>query len=261
MQRMKPIVQHYAAYTTEDFHVWKLLFERQMELLKDYASPLYLSCIEKVNFNAGEIPHFGKTNAVLKELTGWQLTVVPELVPQKEFFELLAKKIFPATCWLRTMAELDYIEEPDMFHDVFGHVPLLANEAYANFMEGFSKLALQWIDVPEAISLLGRIYWFTIEFGLLRNDADINIYGAGILSSIEECRSAVGVHSKKYNFDIDTLLATAYRTNVLQDKYFVIASFEQLYESLAEIERTIRSNIDMDIIPTYTTAVSSDNDM
>ncbi|MGN6566533.1 MAG: phenylalanine 4-monooxygenase [Flavipsychrobacter sp.] len=236
MQRKKPLVQQYDAYTPEDLEVWQLLFERQMALLKQYASPLYLDCVQQVGFHANEIPHFGKTNEALGKLSGWQLYVVPELVPQKEFFELLAKKIFPATCWLRSMQELDYIEEPDMFHDVFGHVPLLANKAYADFMEEFGKLALKWIDQPNAIALLGRIYWFTIEFGLLNNSDGLHVYGAGILSSVEETKSAVGDGSMKQGFDIAQMLVTDYRTDVVQGNYFTIESFEELYAGLNDIE-------------------------
>lgn len=236
MQRKKPLVQQYDAYTPEDFKVWQLLFERQMQLLQQYASPLYLNCVQQVGFNAREIPHFGKTNEALEKLSGWQLCVVPELVPQKEFFELLSKKIFPATCWLRSMQELDYIEEPDMFHDVFGHVPLLANKAYADFMEEFGKLALKWIDQPDAIALLGRVYWYTIEFGLLSSNDGLHIYGAGILSSVEETKSAVGDGSMKQDFDIAQMLATNYRTDVVQGNYFTIESFEELYAGLYDIE-------------------------
>lgn len=240
MQRKKPLVQQYDAYTPEDFKVWQLLFERQMQLLKQYASPLYLDCLQQAGFYAEAIPHFGKTNEALGKLSGWQLCVVPELVPQKEFFELLAKKMFPATCWLRSMQELDYIEEPDMFHDVFGHVPLLANEAYAAFMEGFGQLALQWAGKPGAISLLGRIYWFTIEFGLVRNGSHNGIYGAGILSSIEETKSAVSNRSTKHVFDIMQMLDTDYRTDIVQEQYFIINSFEQLYAALPDIDALLK---------------------
>ena len=241
MQRIKPTAQNYYAYTAEDFKVWKLLFNRQMQPLNAYAHPLYVDCLKQVQFQADSIPDFEETSAVLKELTGWKLCVVPELVPQKEFFELLAQKIFPATCWLRTMRELDYIEEPDMFHDVFGHVPLLANPAYARFMEGFGKLALKWLHEPEAIALLGRVYWFTIEFGLLGNGNDIHIYGAGIISSIEEIRSAISDRSVKHGFDVARCLQMPYRTDIIQEHYFVIKSFEQLYAALPLIDEVLRA--------------------
>lgn len=243
MQRKKPLVQQYDAYTPEDFKVWQLLFERQMQLLKQYASPLYLDCLQQAGFYAEAIPHFGKTNEVLGKLSGWQLCVVPELVPQKKFFELLSKKIFPATCWLRSMHELDYIEEPDIFHDVFGHVPLLANKAYADFMEEFGKLALKWIDQPDAIALLGRVYWYTIEFGLVHNHEFNCIYGAGILSSIEETKSAISTQSIKHAFDLRQMLETDYKTDIVQSQYFVIHSFEQLYATLADIDAQLKQAV------------------
>ncbi|HXS35240.1 MAG TPA: phenylalanine 4-monooxygenase [Flavipsychrobacter sp.] len=240
MLRNKPHRQDYNAYTKEDFEVWHLLFERQLQLLKDNASKLYLNALTCIGFNADEIPDFEKTNKRMLEMTGWRLTVVPELVPQKQFFELLAQKIFPATCWLRTMKELDYLEEPDMFHDVFGHAPLLVNCAYASFMEGFGKLAIQWLHNPEAIALLGRIYWFTIEFGLLRERNENKIFGAGIISSIEETKHSMSSKSGKIAFDIEEMLTTDYRTDTLQNNYFVINSFEELCAALPTISLLIK---------------------
>ncbi|PZF71796.1 phenylalanine 4-monooxygenase [Taibaiella soli] len=239
MQRHKPLAQLYSAYTTEDFQVWQLLFKRQMNLLRPQASKLYLKALEDIGFNGDEIPHFEKMNKRLESFTGWKVVVAPELVPQREFFQLLSQKIFPATCWLRTMAELDYIEEPDMFHDVFGHVPLLTNEAYADFMEGFGKLAMKWIDVPEIIALLGRVYWFTIEFGLLHEKNMPKIFGAGIISSPGETANSLSDASVKLSFDITQMLSTDYRTDILQPVYFTIKSFEQLCAALPEIEKSL----------------------
>jgi len=239
MTRNRPLVQQYDLYTAEDFQVWRILFERQSKLLQQHASPEYLQALTQIGFNADEIPHIGNTNEVLRNYTGWALQVVPEIVPQKEFFELLARKIFPATCWLRKMEELDYIEEPDMFHDVFGHAPLLVNEQYALFLEGFGKLALKWITNPEAIQLLSRIYWFTIEFGLLYDGGKLKVYGAGIMSSVEETRNSTQGIVPVYDFDIEQLLRTDYSTDALQNQYFAGTSFDELYNSLAMIEKQL----------------------
>src|SRR4051812_13382024 len=149
MQFTKPTVQDYSAYTPEDFHVWRFLYERQLPFVKANACHLYLDALDKIGFNAAEIPDFDKTTRRLQQYTGWQLAVVPELVPEPAFFEMLANKTFPSTCWLRTLDKMDYIEEPDMFHDVFGHVPLLVNSAYATFIQDFGKLAMKWMDTPE----------------------------------------------------------------------------------------------------------------
>lgn len=230
--RVKPTVQQYRNYTSEDFEVWALLFNRQMDHLQQHASRLYLKALDQIGFEAGKIPDFEETNLRLQAATGWQLAVAKELVPDDEFFSLLARRIFPATCWLRTLEELDYLEEPDMFHDVFGHAPLLMHPAYAAFMEAFGKLALQWLHEPGALKLLSAVYWFTVEFGLLAEEGKVRIFGAGILSSIGESVHALGPQPGKLPFDLQRMMHMAYRTDVLQDNYFVIDSFEQLCEAL-----------------------------
>ena len=154
------------------------------------------------------------------------------------FFEFLSRRRFTATCWLRTKEQLDYIEEPDMFHDVFAHVPLLSNRSYCNFFEGMSRLALQYDCHPKAVELLSRLYWYTIEFGLINEKGELKIYGAGIISSSEEtkhCLSGVPV----YAFDIEDIFQSNFRTDALQEKYFAIESFEQLYRSLPEIAEIV----------------------
>ncbi len=232
---MRPTEQIYSNYSEQDFNVWKILFDRQMNQLKPIVSESYLAALEEVNFSADKIPNFQEVNQKLMSLTGWSLHVVPNISPQKEFFEFLSKKQFTATCWLRTMEQLDYIEEPDMFHDVFAHVPLLSNKSYCNFFKGISDIALDYIDNPRAIELLGRIYWFTIEFGLKNENNKLKIYGAGIISSAGETKHCLNKESEKINFDVKTILNTDFRTDIMQEKYFVIDSFEQLYNSLPEI--------------------------
>jgi len=239
MQRNKPTVQDYSTYTPEDFHVWRLLYERQLPFVQANASQLYLDALDKIGFNAEEIPHFDETSKRLQQYTGWQLVVVPELVPQKAFFEMLTNKTFPATCWLRAFEELDYIEEPDMFHDVFGHVPLLVNSDYATFMQDFGKLAMKWIDTPEAIPILARVYWFTIEFGLLHENGKNKIFGAGIISSIGETQHVFKEESQKVPFNIKEMLTTEYRIDTLQPRYFVIDSFDQLCNAIPQIDKQL----------------------
>jgi len=236
MQRNKPTIQQYDTYTAEDFSVWDFLFSRQMELLNENASAFYLEALTNIGFNAKEIPHFEKTNERMKALTGWRLSVVPEIVPQKDFFEMLARKTFPATCWLRTRQEVDYIEEPDMFHDVFGHAPLLVNPVYATFMEAVGHLALKWVHEPAVIQLLGSFYWFTIEFGLLREQNEPKIFGAGIISSFGETKHTLTGVSTISDFNVHEMLHTKYRTDILQDRYFVIDSFEELFHAVKELD-------------------------
>ncbi|HET8574226.1 MAG TPA: phenylalanine 4-monooxygenase [Edaphocola sp.] len=240
---IRPVVQDYDNYTPGDLAVWQLLFDRQMALLQQYASNDYLQALGQIGFNAVTIPDFKETNARLGKLTGWQLIVAPGLVPPEKFFGLLAQKIFPATCWLRTMEQLDYLEEPDMFHDVFGHVPLLGNKAYAAFMESFGKLALKWREEPEALQILSRIYWFTIEFGLLEEQDKVKLFGAGILSSTGESCHALSDTPQKKEFNLEEVMTENYRTDVLQEKFYIIHSFEQLCATLPAIEKHIERHI------------------
>jgi phenylalanine-4-hydroxylase len=237
---MRPSTQVYSNYTEEDFEVWKVLFNRQMDVLKEHVSQEYLNALRIIRFSADRIPDFEEVKDILAPLTGWSLHVVPNICPQKEFFEFLSQKKFTATCWLRSMQQLDYLEEPDMFHDVFAHTPLLANSDYVNFFIGLSKIALDHIDNPYAIELLGRIYWFTIEFGLIRENGKIKIYGAGIISSNGETKHALGNETAKHNFNITDILNTTFRTDIFQENYFVIDSFNQLYKSLPVIRQELK---------------------
>jgi phenylalanine-4-hydroxylase len=248
MKWKKPKAQDYSSYTTEDFQVWRFLFERQFSFIQANASQLYLDALEKIGFNAHEIPHFNKTTRLLQQYTGWQMTVVPELVPEAAFFEMLANKTFPATCWLRTLSKLDYIEEPDMFHDVFGHVPLLVNSAYAMFMENFGKLAMKWIDTPEAIAILAQVYWFTIEFGLMRENGNNKLFGAAIISSQGEIQNVFKNESPKVPFSIKEMFSTEHNFNKFQSKYFVIDSIDQLNTAISEIDKQLRQVLSTQLI-------------
>lgn len=245
--KTKPTKQIYSNYTENDFLVWKTLFERQMEILKPIASSEFLKALEKVKFSSEKIPDFLEVDALLKPLTGWSIETVPNISPQKEFFEFLSQKKFTSTCWLRSMEQLDYLEEPDMFHDVFAHVPLLSNHNYVNFFKGLSDIALKHIDNPKVVELLGRIYWFTIEFGLIIENDDIKVYGAGIISSKGESEFWMDKKALLIEFDVELILNTDFRTDVIQDKYFVVESFEQLYNSLSEIEKELKKVLEKEL--------------
>lgn len=235
----KCTVQNYSDYTAEDFQVWNILFNRQMETLQPYVSESFLEAMDIINFTAEKIPDFEETNSILKDITGWQLTVVPELSPAAEFFSFLAERKFTATCWLRSLRQLDYIEEPDMFHDVFAHGPLLSNKSYAAFFEKLGKLAIQFLDDEEIIKQIQRIYWFTIEFGLIKENGEEKIYGAGIISSKEETAHVLSKNSIKKPFDIDVIMKHDFRTDILQDTYYVIESFAQLENVLDVLEERL----------------------
>ena len=235
--------QIYENYSAEDFEVWRILYDRQMENLPERASRAYLEGLNKIEFKSEEIARFDRTNALLYELTGWKLAVVPGIVPDYTFFELMSNRRFPATTWLRKMKELDYLEEPDMFHDVFAHVPLLTNQPFCAFLEELGKLGLDYVDNAEAIELLSRIYWFTVEFGLISEGGRPRIYGAGILSSAGETHFCLSDEPPHHAFDIEVILDTPYRKDVFQDRYFVIDAYEQLYQSIPAVKLAIAERI------------------
>lgn len=231
--------QEYDKYTTEDHTVWSLLYQAQMEHLPAIAAQAYLDGCERVKFVPDRVPKFDVINEVLADLTGWEVYVVPGLIDNKPFFEHLARKEFPATTWLRKMEQLKYIEEPDMFHDVFGHVPLLSEPFFTNYLQGLSKMALQHIDNETAIELIARMYWYTVEFGLIKESGAIKIYGAGILSSPGESQFSVSSEATHVPFHVQTIFDSPYIKDKYQAQYFVIDSYQQLFDSLPEIEAKI----------------------
>jgi phenylalanine-4-hydroxylase len=237
--------QIYSNYSQEDFEVWKILYDRQKDVFPSHASKAYLEGLRMANFETGIIPDFKETNGLLLTSTGWRLAVVPGIVPDYTFFELMANKRFPATTWLRKKSELDYLEEPDMFHDVFAHVPLLTNQPFVDFLEELSKIGLAYVDDPFAIELLSRVYWFTVEFGLIREEDGLRIYGAGILSSNGETKYSLSQEPKKYEFDVEHMLDTPYRKDVFQSQYFIIDSYEQLYHSIGTIRAILNEKVNV----------------
>ena len=235
--------QQYNTYTPEHFEVWDILFARQMKNLHDTVTQKYIEGLEKIHFNPHRIPDFALANKLLEQHTGWHIQAVPGIIPDKDFFLFLNQRKFPATCWLRNMNQLNYIQEPDMFHDVFGHIPLLTDEHFCEFLFGLSKIALQHIDNAYAIELMSRIYWFTIEFGLINENGQTRIYGAGIISSAGETEYSLSKQPVHLPFNVAEVLKSDFHKDKMQEKYFVIESFEQLYNSLSEIEQQINTMI------------------
>lgn len=237
--RLKKMEQDYDAYTKEDFEVWKILYERQIVNLPNAASKAYLDGVKEINFGPDHIANFKEVNQILGDSTGWGVQVVPGLIDDDLFFGLLKNKRFPSSTWLRKMEQLDYLEEPDMFHDAFAHMPMLTNQSYVDFLENLGGIALKHIDNKWAVELLSRIYWFTIEFGLIRENGALRIYGAGILSSAGETKFSLSDEPAHIDYDVRRIMQTAYWKDKFQDKYFVIESYEQLFNSLPEIESVL----------------------
>ena len=236
----KPGEQIYSNYTEEDFAVWKGLYEKQMYNLQGKVVDEFNRGIAHLNFNADEIPNFEKINNKLLALTGWSIKTVPNLAEAELFFEQLSKRRFTSTCWLRSMEEFDYLEEPDMFHDVFAHIPMLCDEKYTDFFHKIGQLATSFHN-QEAVKMLQRLYWYTIEFGVLQTKDDLKIYGAGIISSVGEINNVYGGLAQIKPFNIQEVLYTPFEIDKVQPLYFYVESFDQLQKALDGIEILLKS--------------------
>lgn len=227
------IEQPLSRYTEEDHAIWRALFHRQEALLPGRACDEYLQGLHGLEVAAeGGIPDFRRLSDILGKATGWSIVAVPGLVPDVVFFEHLANRRFPVTWWIRRPEQMDYLQEPDVFHDLFGHVPLLMNPIFGDYMEAYGKGGLK-ADRMGEITHLARLYWYTVEFGLIRDRAapsGLRIYGSGILSSKSEsiyCLDSPGPN--RVEFDLLRVMRTKYRIDTFQKTYFVIDSFEQLF--------------------------------
>jgi phenylalanine-4-hydroxylase len=233
--------QQYDSYKAEDMKVWKILFDRQFDNLQDKSSLIYLDSLDELKhaLNAEVIPNFDDLNRSLMYKNGWSIEVVKGLIPVDEFFKLLAQKKFCASTWLRSMEQLDYLDEPDMFHDIFGHIPLLMNEDFSNFAEGIGKIALKHLDNEEVLIKLQRIYWFTIEFGLINENNELKCYGAGIMSSFGETNHIYDDAILIHPFDIEKVINKTFTSTEIQDEYVMIERYSDLFESLQKLEHLL----------------------
>ena len=237
--------QDYSAYTSEDFKVWHTLFNRQAENLEGKAHPEYMRCLDKLSdvLKPGKIVNFDELNEELRAENGWSIVVVPGLIPVDRFFKLLSEKKFCSSTWLRSMDQLNYLEEPDMFHDIFGHVPLLMNPDYAKFVEGFGRLGVEYGNNKTVERQLQRLYWFTIEFGLIKLRENTRIYGAGIISSSGETKHIFEDDIDVHPYNADRVLNTEFITSEIQTQYFEIDSFEELFLSVSTLERHLEKEV------------------
>jgi phenylalanine-4-hydroxylase len=216
------------AYTDEENAVWQELMARQNTIVQGRACDEYLQGLALLNFPTDKVPQCKDISTILQDTTGWSLEPVPALIPFDRFFQLLANRQFPAATFIRTKEELDYLKEPDIFHEMFGHCPLLTNSAYADFTQLYGQLGLS--ATPEERVLLARLFWFTIEFGLIQTPKGLRAYGGGILSSINEtvyCLESTIPQRKPFN--VIEALKTPYRIDEIQPVYFVLNTFDELY--------------------------------
>lgn len=235
------IPQNWDAFTAQEHAVWDTLFERQIKLLPGRASKAYLHGLELLKLSDGGIPNFEELSQRLMKLTGWQVVAVPGLVPDEVFFDHMANRRFVAGNFIRRPDQLDYLQEPDVFHDVFGHVPMLADPVFADYMEAYGRGGRRAMELG-ALKQLSRLYWYTVEFGLIEEAGELRIYGSGIVSSSGESRFALDSDSpNRLGFDLKRVMRTEYRIDDFQQNYFVIPSFEAL----------LRATVESDFAPLY----------
>lgn len=227
------VEQPWASYSATDHEVWTTLFARQRALLPGRACDEYLQALDAMAMPVDRIPKFDDLNRLLRRATGWELVGVEGLLPELTFFDHLANRRFPVTWWIRHPDQLDYISEPDLFHDLFGHVPLLMHPVFADYMQAYGQGGVKAHAIgPEALVNLTRLYWYTVEFGLIAQRDGLRIYGSGIVSSKGESIYCLESDApNRIGFDLERIMRTRYRIDTYQKTYFVIESFEQLFEA------------------------------
>jgi phenylalanine-4-hydroxylase len=236
------IPQQWERYTAEEHATWDTLFARQAALLPGRASEAWLHGLDALRLSESGIPNFEELSERLMKLTGWQVVAVPGLVPEDVFFDHMASRRFVAGNFIRRPDQLDYLQEPDVFHDVFGHVPMLADPRFADYLEAYGRGGQRALGLG-ALTQLARLYWYTVEFGLVEEAGGLRIYGSGIVSSFGESRFALDSDSpNRIGFDLKRVMRTEYRIDDFQQNYFVIPSFDEL----------LRVTVETDFAPLYT---------
>jgi phenylalanine-4-hydroxylase len=232
--------QPFAGYTAADHALWRTLYARQTALIRDYAAPVFIESVKAMDCADG-IPNFEAVNTRLRKATNWEIVAVPGLVPNDVFFNHLANRRFPVSWWIRTPEEIDYLVEPDVFHDVFGHVPLLFDPVFSDYMQEYGLGGAKAME-HDSVDVLSRLYWYMVEFGLIMTPDGVKAYGAGMLSSFGETQYSVdSPKPNRIGFDLERVMRTKYLIDRYQSTYFVLPSFEKLF----------RDSIDTDFGPLY----------
>ncbi|HZL29328.1 MAG TPA: phenylalanine 4-monooxygenase [Acidobacteriaceae bacterium] len=231
------IQQDWAAYTPEQHAIWSELVTRRMPQLERHACAEYLDGFQRIGLKADQLPNLAAVSARLQPRTGWQSTPVSGFLPADAFFEMLAARMFPTTTWIRSREAMGYTPEPDIFHDVFGHVPMHAHPVFANFLEHYGKVCAALTSADD-LERMGRLFWFTVEFGVIREQGAIKVYGSGLISSHGECTHVVegGAGLEIRDFDLDQVLEEKVDTGNMQKVLYAIESFDQIYEAMKDAE-------------------------
>jgi phenylalanine-4-hydroxylase len=234
------IEQNWNVYSAEDHEVWEILYERRMKTLQDTGSRMFLDGARTIGLDPDQVPVLQEVNDVLQTLTGWNAAPVNGFLPAREFFLSLAGRRFPTTVIVRSKEQLNYLPEPDIFHDVFGHVPLHAEPVFTDFLQRFGKVASR-VKTEDETAQMARLFWFTIKFGLTREDGEIKVYGSGLISSSSDAANALGPNCDRRPFSLDAVIEQPFEIDRLQDILFVVESFDQLFAAADEMERRLAS--------------------
>ncbi|MEP6689986.1 MAG: phenylalanine 4-monooxygenase [Gemmatimonadaceae bacterium] len=226
------IEQDYDVYEAEDHAVWSLLYERRMRELCDTGSEIFLQGAERIGLRPDRVPDLRDVNARLESMTGWRAVPVSGFLPAADFFRCLADRRFPTTVTVRSRAQLDYLPEPDIFHDVFGHVPLHSDPVFADFLQRFGALA-SWAVTDDETERMARLFWFTVEFGLIRERGGVKVYGSGLISSSADAANALGGGCKRRAFTREAVFDQPFAIDRLQGTLFIIESFDELFAAVA----------------------------
>ena len=228
-------IQDYAAYTPEQQSVWAELVSRRTPHIEQWACDEYREGYEVIGLGAERIPDLNAIARRLEPRTGWATTPVTGFMPADAFFEMLAARRFPTTTWLRDRTSIDYTPEPDIFHDVFGHVPMHAHGVFGDFLQHYGAVCAK-VQEKEILERLGRLFWYTVEFGLIRQNGKIKVYGSGVISSHGECENVINGGCKVRDFNLDEVLATPVKVDEIHKLLFAIESFDQIYQAMQQAE-------------------------
>jgi len=234
------IEQDYRSYTDEQHSVWAELVSRVLPELEKHAARAYLDGFQIIGLQRDRLPNLATISERLRPRTGWSSTPVSGFLPAPAFFEMLAARQFPTTTWLRSRESIEYTPEPDIFHDVFGHVPMHAHKVFADFLEHYGRVCAL-IEDAGVLEKLGRLFWYTVEFGLIREGDEVKVYGSGLISSHGECMNVMDGHCAVRDFSLEEVLSTPVKVDELHRLLFAVSSFDQIYEAMHEAEDRARA--------------------